>query len=115
MHIVQAELIWTGFGLLEFNVSLSQQRTYRDNASPRNQSLYCPDQDSIPVSQDTMIDEQSSASGQDYASDRSAIGAGWLELGQSDTGDNEVKLMMKHAPEWVRTSDSVIRNPACYL
>ena len=25
-----------------------------------------------------MIDEQSSASGHDYASDRSAIGAGWL-------------------------------------
>ena len=35
----------------------------------------CPDQDSIPVAQDTMIDEQSSASGHDYASDRSAIGA----------------------------------------
>ena len=30
----------------------------------------------IPVSQDTMIDEQSSASGHDYISDRSAIGAG---------------------------------------
>ena len=42
-------------------------------------SLYCPDQDSIPVSQDTMIDEQSSASGHDYASDRSAIGAGQLD------------------------------------
>ena len=38
--------------------------------------FYCPDQDSIPVSQDTMIDEQSSASGHDYASNRSAIGAG---------------------------------------
>ena len=34
------------------------------------------DQDSIPVSQDTMIDEQSSASEHDCASDRSAIGAG---------------------------------------
>ena len=42
---------------------------------PEKLSLYCPDQDSIPVSQDTMIDEQSSASGHDYASDRSAIGA----------------------------------------
>ena len=31
---------------------------------------------SIPVSHDTMIDEQSSASGHDHASDRSAIGAG---------------------------------------
>ena len=38
--------------------------------------FYCPDQDSIPVSQDTMIDEQSPASGHDYALDRSAIGAG---------------------------------------
>ena len=47
------------FCLFEFNVSLSQQRTYRDHASPRNESLYCPDQDSILVSQDTMIDEQS--------------------------------------------------------
>ena len=28
-----------------------------------------------------MIDEQSSASGHDYASDRSAIGAGWLGEG----------------------------------
>ena len=43
------------------------------------------DQDSIPVSQYTMIDEQSSASGHDYISDRSAIGAGGncsCELGQ---------------------------------
>ena len=60
-------------GLLEFNISLW---TYRDHASPRNESLYCPDQDLIPVSQDTMIDEQSSASGHDYASDHSAIRAG---------------------------------------
>ena len=45
-------------------------------SSPRNYSLYCPDQDSIPVSLDTMIDEQSSESGHDYTSDRSAIGAG---------------------------------------
>ena len=42
--------------------------------------FYCPDQDSIPVSQDTMIDEQSSASGHDYASDRSAIGAGAFNI-----------------------------------
>ena len=35
------------------------------------------DQDSIPVCQDTVIDEQSSASGHDYASDRSAIGDGY--------------------------------------
>ena len=34
------------------------------------------DQDSIPVSQDTVIDEQSSASEHDCASDRSTIGAG---------------------------------------
>ena len=38
----------------------------------------CPDQDSIPVSQDTMIDEQSSASGHDHASDRSVIGPGLI-------------------------------------
>ena len=36
----------------------------------------------IPVSQDTMIDEQSSASEHDYASDRSAIGAGLASLKQ---------------------------------
>ena len=39
--------------------------------------FYCPDQNSIPVSQDTVIDEQSSGSEHDCASDRSAIGAGW--------------------------------------
>ena len=38
--------------------------------------IYCPDQNSIPVSHDTMIDEQSSASERNYASDRSATGAG---------------------------------------
>ena len=37
------------------------------------------------------------------------------KLGQASTGDNEVKLMMKHAPEWVQTSDPVIRSPAHYL
>ena len=42
------------FGLLEFNVSLSHIDIYRDNANQRNESLYCPDRDSIPVSQDTM-------------------------------------------------------------
>ena len=36
------------------------------------------------------------------------------KLGQPDTGDNEAKLMTKLAPEWVRTSDPVIRNPARY-
>ena len=36
----------------------------------------CPDQASIPVSQDTIIEEQSSASLHDYASDGLAIGAG---------------------------------------
>ena len=36
-----------------------------------------PDQDSIPFSQDTMIDEQSSASGHDYASDRRGWQAGF--------------------------------------
>ena len=28
--------------------------------------------------------------------------------------DNEAKLMTKFAPEWVRTSDPVIRSPARY-
>ena len=37
------------------------------------------------------------------------------KLGLASTGDNEVKLMMKHAPEWVRTGDPVIRSPAPYL
>ena len=46
----------------------------------------CPDQDSIPVSQDTMIDEQSSASGHDYASYRSAIGAGLSDTCSCDMG-----------------------------
>ena len=31
-----------------------------------------------------------------------------------DAGDNEAKLMTKLAPEWVRTSDPVIRSPARY-
>ena len=35
-------------------------------------------------------------------------------LGQADAGDNEVKLIMKLAPGWVRTSDPVIRSPARY-
>ena len=42
--------------------------------------FYCPDQDSIPVSQDTKIHEQSTASGHDYASDRSAMGAGLIYI-----------------------------------
>ena len=57
-----------------------------DNAIPI--TLYCLDHDSIPVSQDTMIDEQSSASEQDHASDRSAIGAGVI-LGM-------IALYLKH-------------------
>ena len=36
------------------------------------------------------------------------------KLGQASAGDNEVKLMMNHAPEWVQTSDPVIRSPARY-
>ena len=51
-----------------------QVSKFRYHASPRNEFLYCPDQDSIPVSQDTVIDEQSSASEHDCTSDRSAIG-----------------------------------------
>ena len=36
------------------------------------------------------------------------------KLGQADTRDNEEKLMTKLSPEWVRTSDPVIRSPARY-
>ena len=36
------------------------------------------------------------------------------KLGQADAGDNEAKLMTKLAPEWVQTSDPVIRSPARY-
>ena len=32
----------------------------------------------------------------------------------ASAGDNEVKFMMKHPPEWVRTSDPVIRIPVHY-
>ena len=35
-------------------------------------------------------------------------------MGQADAGDNEAKLMTKLAPEWVRTSDPVIRSPSRY-
>ena len=38
----------------------------------------------------------------------------YAKLGQADAGDNEAKLMRKLAPEWVRTSDPVIRSPARY-
>ena len=38
----------------------------------------------------------------------------WVKLAQADAGDNEAKLMTKLAPEWVRTSDPVIRSPAHY-
>ena len=38
----------------------------------------------------------------------------WAKLGQADAGDNEAKLMTKLAPEWVQTSDPVIRSPARY-
>ena len=37
------------------------------------------------------------------------------KLGQASTVDNEVKLMMKHAPEWVQTIDPVIRSLARYF
>ena len=30
------------------------------------------------------------------------------KLGQATAEDNKVKLMMKHAPEWVRTTNPVI-------
>ena len=39
---------------------------------------------------------------------------GQAKLGQADAGENEAKLMTKPAPEWVRTSDPVIRSPARY-
>ena len=38
----------------------------------------------------------------------------YAKPGQADAGDNEAKLMTKLAPEWVRTSDPVIRSPARY-
>ena len=40
----------------------------------------------------------------------------YAKLGQAGARDNEVKLIMKHAPEreWVQTSDPVIRSPAPY-
>ena len=37
-----------------------------------------------------------------------------LNWAKQTPGDNEAKLMTKLAPEWVRTSDPVIRSPACY-
>ena len=38
----------------------------------------------------------------------------YAKLGQADAGENEAKLVMKLAPEWVRTSDPAIRSPARY-
>ena len=38
----------------------------------------------------------------------------YAKLGQADAGDNEAKLMTKLAPDWLRTSDPVIRSPARY-
>ena len=38
----------------------------------------------------------------------------YAKLGQIDAMDNEAKLMTKLAPEWVRTSDPVIRKPSSY-
>ena len=35
-------------------------------------------------------------------------------MGQADAGDNEVKLMTKLAPGWVRTIDPMIKSPARY-
>ena len=43
-----------------------------------------------------MIDEESSASGQDYATDRSAIGAGFGGLGQFYSFGKRTQLI--HAP-----------------
>ena len=37
------------------------------------------------------------------------------KLGLARAGDDAVALTMKHTPEWVRTSDPVIRSPARYL
>ena len=37
------------------------------------------------------------------------------KLGQADDGYNEVKLTTKHAPEWVRSSDPLIRDTAHHL
>ena len=36
-------------------------------------------------------------------------------MGQVDARDDEVKLIMKHALEWVRTSDPVISSTIRYL
>ena len=36
-------------------------------------------------------------------------------LGQASICDNEVKLMRTPVPDWVRTTDPVIRSPARYL
>ena len=38
-----------------------------------------------------------------------------LNLAQASAGDNEIKLMMEDDPEWVRTSNPVIRSPARYI
>ena len=41
-----------------------------------------------------------------------------IDLATTDhalTEDNEVKCMMKHAVDWVRTSNPVIRSPSRYL
>ena len=56
--------------------SLCHSNGHIETMPAREINPSCTDQDSIPVSQDTMIDEQSLARGHDYASDRSAIG-GW--------------------------------------
>ena len=37
-----------------------------------------------------------------------------LNCGQAEAGDNEAKLITKLAPDWVRTSDPVIRWSARY-
>ena len=36
-------------------------------------------------------------------------------LCQADAGNNEAKVMMKHAPEWILTSDPVLRIPKHYM
>ena len=37
------------------------------------------------------------------------------KLDQASASDNEMKLVAKHAPKWVQTSDPVIIIPARYL
>ena len=38
----------------------------------------------------------------------------WDKLCQTSAEDNELNLMMKHAPEWLRTRDHVLIGQVCY-